>query len=64
MNVQFDLNDASLNVPSRKAVPKRRRMIELVMKTGLAKDEEQANYALLGVSILFFIIAIVVALNI
>ena len=34
--------------------PKESVMVKWVMKTGLVRDEQQANYVLLGIAIVFF----------
>lgn len=62
-DVQFNPEDTSFNAPTYRDTMKKPKMVQLMMKTGLVKDETQANYALLGLSILFFALTVVVVLN-
>lgn len=62
-DVQFNLEDKEFSTPAYSATTKKSKMIELVMKTGFVKDETQANYVLLGMSILFFVATVIVYLN-
>jgi len=40
--------------------PRQSWMIKLVMKTGLVRDESQANYVLISVAVVFFVLTVVV----
>ena len=62
-DVQFNLEDKEFSTPAYSATTKKSKMIELVMKNGFVKDETQANYVLLGLSILFFVATVIVYLN-
>ncbi len=62
-DVQFNLEDKGFNAPTYRDTTKKSKMVELVMKTGLVKDETQANYVLLGVSVLFLILTAVVVMD-
>ncbi|HAT68216.1 MAG: hypothetical protein A2481_04000 [Candidatus Yonathbacteria bacterium RIFOXYC2_FULL_47_9] len=62
-DVQFNLEDKEFSTPAYSATTKKSKMIELVMKTGFVKDETQANYVLLGMSILFFVATVIVYLD-
>lgn len=37
--------------------PKNSRLIELVMKTGITKDPKQANYILIGLAVVVFLVS-------
>lgn len=62
-DVQFNLEDKGFNAPTYRDTTKKSKMVQLVMKTGLVKDETQANYVLLGLSIIFFIATIFIVRN-
>ncbi|OHA83127.1 MAG: hypothetical protein A2937_01010 [Candidatus Yonathbacteria bacterium RIFCSPLOWO2_01_FULL_47_33b] len=62
-DVQFNPEDTGFNAPTFRDTAKKSKMVELVMKTGLVKDEEQANYVLLGMSVVFLILTAVVVMN-
>lgn len=62
-DVQFNLGDKDFNTPTYRDATKKSKLVQLVMKTGLVKDETQANYVLLGLSILFFIATIFIVRN-
>lgn len=55
-DVQFNLEDKGFNAPTYRDTTKKSKMVQLVMKTGFVKDETQANYVLLGLSIIFLIV--------
>jgi len=46
------------------AEPKTSTMVKFVMKVGLAKSEKTANYVLLGIAVLFFVLTIIIFINI
>lgn len=62
-DVQFNPEDKEFNAPSYRDTTKKSKMIQWVMKTGLVKDETQANYVLLGLSVIFLILTVIVVLN-
>jgi hypothetical protein len=62
-DVQFNLEDKGFNAPTYRDTTKKSKMVQLVMKTGLVKDETQANYVLLGLSIIFLIATFFIIMN-
>jgi len=40
--------------------PRSSFMVKLVMKTGLVQDESQANYVLIGIAVVFFVLTVMV----
>ena len=62
-DIQWNPEDKEFNAPIKRAVAKTPKMVQWVMKTGLVKDETQANYALAGLAVIFFIITIGMFMN-
>ncbi len=59
-DIQWNPEDKDFNAPIERTGPKSPKMVQWVMKTGLVKDETQANYVLLGISVVFLIMTAVV----
>jgi len=56
-NVEFPEEEALGN--STSGVPKSPTMVKWVMKTGLVRDEAQANYVLIGIAVIFFMLTFI-----
>lgn len=63
--MQFNPDEGHSYAQSEDVRPRESAMVRFIMKIsgGMIKDETQANYALLGVAALFFVGAIVIAMN-
>lgn len=64
-NVQFNPQDKEFQNLNVAPTPSRSKMVGWIMKysRGLIKDETQANYILLGIAGVFFILTIVTIIN-
>ncbi len=61
MSVEFP--EEKYNQGSEFSTPKPSIMVRWVMKTGLVRNEKQANMVLLGLAVLFFILSILPFIN-
>jgi len=53
MAIEFNPEDSSS--PGNDLIPRSSKMVSLVMKTGLVRDEKQSSYVLLLIAVLFFV---------
>ncbi len=64
VNVQFDENNlTNVGYRTRKVERVASKMVILVMKIGLAKNERSAQHVLVGISCIFFAVAFFVSLS-
>lgn len=55
MSIEFNPGDPSHSAYANDPVPSSSKMVGWVMKTGLVRDEKQANYVLVVMATLFFL---------
>lgn len=55
MVIEFNPGDPSHSTYASDPIPPSSKMVGWVMKTGLVRDEKQANYVLVVIALLFFL---------
>ncbi len=58
-NVEFEENNFSVGIPLQQATTTP-TLVRLILKTGIAKDEKQANFVLIGVAVSAFLLTVYV----
>ncbi|HEQ78173.1 MAG TPA: hypothetical protein ENI78_00920 [Euryarchaeota archaeon] len=58
--MQFNENNQDFNKEQAWDGPRQGFMTKSLIKTGLVKDETQANYVLIGIAVVFFVVSIIV----
>ncbi len=64
-NIQFNPQDKEFQDSKEPSTPSRSTMVQWIIKYsgGLIKDETRANYVLLGIACIFFVLTIITILN-